>query len=347
MAVGIRVALDTSPLYMSRAGVARYVAGLRRGLGELSNSRWEVKEVAWPVENFEFAQPARALRTAWRELVWARWLAPAQLRGAALVHHTYGPLMPFLSGPRHVMTLCDLALLRQPGRFRSWHRRAGVARLRHVTAADRVICISRFTADEAMTLLGLPASLIDVVPLAPTLAETEELIPGLPDDFYLFVGSLEPGKNLRFLREVWERGGASLPSLVVVGVRWLDVPNEGPPPPNWIYLGYQNDAALLGLYRRAKALLFPSLYEGFGLPPLEAMAAGCPVIAAPRASLPEVVGTAGSLVELEARRWLDAMARIEREPETWRTLGRTHAAHFSWRRCAEQTLAVYANVLGY
>jgi glycosyltransferase involved in cell wall biosynthesis len=342
----MRVALDTNPLHTSRAGVARYVRGLQGGLARIAAADLEVREVGWAVDNFGFGQPARALKTAWRELVWAPWIAPARLREADLVHHTFGPLLPFVEGPRHVMTLCDLALVRHPERYRSWHLRAGLRRLQRVKAADRVICISQFTADEAMQLLAIPASRLEVVHLAPTLAEQEEPVPGLPKEFYLFVGSLEPGKNLAFLNALWREAGDALPPLVIVGARWAGVAGEGAPPANWIYLGHQSDAALLGLYRRAQALLFPSLYEGFGLPVLEAMAAGCPVIGAPRASLPEVVGDAACLVELDTARWREAMAAVRREAAGWRERGRARAGEFSWEKCARETAAIYRAVAG-
>lgn len=342
----MRVALDTNPLYASRAGVARYVQGLRRGLHDLAPADLNLTELGWAVENFGFVQPARALKTAWRELVWSPMFAPGRMRKADLVHHTYGPLMSLVQGPRHVVTLHDLALLRHPERFRRWHRLAGRRRLHHLTQADRIICVSRFTADEAMNLLGLPAAKLEVVHLAPTPVAQEEVVPGLPEEFYLFVGSLEPGKNLAFLNALWREAGTALPPLVIVGARWSGVAGEGAPPPNWVYLGHQSDAALRGLYQRAKALLFPSLYEGFGLPPLEAMAAGCPVICAPRASLPEVVGDAACVVELETGRWRQAMDAVGREAESWRQRGRKRAAGFSWEKCARETMAVYRAVLG-
>jgi glycosyltransferase involved in cell wall biosynthesis len=342
----MRVALDTNPLYASRAGVARYVRSLRDGLRDLAPADLELRELGWTTENFGFDQPARALKTAWRELAWSRLVAPGRMREVDLVHHTHGPLMPLVHGPRHVVTLHDLALLRNPERFRRWHRLAGQQRLRRLPQANRIICVSRFTADEAMNLLGLPAAKLEVIHLAPTFAAQEETVPGLPGEFYLFVGSLEPGKNLTFLNALWREAGPVLPPLVVVGARWSGVKDEGAPPSNWIYLGHQSDGALAGLYRRARALLFPSLYEGFGLPPLEAMAAGCPVICAPKASLPEVVGDAASVVELDSRRWRQALEAVGREAENWRERGRKRAAEFSWTKCARETAAVYRAVLG-
>ncbi|MBL9216101.1 MAG: glycosyltransferase family 4 protein [Opitutaceae bacterium] len=197
-----------------------------------------------------------------------------------------------------------------------------------------------------MALLGLPAAKLEVVHLAATLADREEAVLGLPDEFCLFVGSLEPGKNLAFLRTLWLSAGPALPPLVIVGARWPGVAREGAPPPGWIYLGHRSDAVLRWLYGRATALLFPSLYEGFGLPPLEAMAAGCPVICSPRASLPEVVGDAAPLVELETGPWRAALDAVRRDAAGWRQRGRERAALFSWERCARETVAVYRTALG-
>ena len=342
----MRVALETNPHYASRAGVARYVRGLLQGLRATAPADLQLQELGWAVENFGSAQPARAVKTALRELAWAPFVSPGLMRQADLVHHTFGPLLPFVRGPRHVLTLCDVALLRHPERFRRWHLRSGVRNLRRAKDADRIICISRFTADEAMAVLGLPASKLEVVHLGVTLAAQEEPLSALPPEFCLFVGSLEPGKNLAFLNALWREHGAKLPPLVIVGARWSGVAGEGAPPANWIYLGYQSDGALLALYRRAKALLFPSTYEGFGLPVLEAMAAGCPVICAPLTSLPEVAGGAACLAELDTGRWSQAIREVGHDPENWRQRGLARAREFSWEKCARETVAIYRSVLG-
>ncbi len=341
----MRVALDTNPLYVSRAGVARYVQGLLQGLRALPPADLQLQELGWAVENYGYAQPARAIKTALRNLVWAPLISPGRMRQADLVHHTFGPLMPLVQGPRHVLTLCDVALLRHPERFRRWHLWSGVRQLRRAKDADRIICISRFTADEAMAVLNLPARQLEVVHPGVTLAAKEDPLPQLPPEFYLFVGSLEPGKNLAFLNSLWREHGTKLPPLVIVGARWSGVPAEGPPPAGWIYLGYQSDGALLALYRRARALLFPSLYEGFGLPLVEAMAAGCPVICSPLASLPEVAGGAACLAELDADRWLQAMDKIRRDETGWRQRGLVRAQEFTWEKCARETMQIYRSVL--
>lgn len=349
----MRVALDTNALYTTRAGVARYVRGLQHGFATLASPELELVPLAWPVENFAYAQPQRMLKTAWRELVWAKWTAPAQLQRDAidLLHSTALPLIRRPVCP-HVVTLHDVALLRHPWRFRSWQRRSGLRRLQEVAAADHVISVSQFTADEAMAMLDIPAKKITVVSHGVTLAETEKVPADLPPEFFLFVGSLEPGKNLKLLREVWltaEQRGHALPPLLIVGARWAGVPGEGAPPASWRYLGHQSDEVLLALYRRARALLFPSTYEGFGLPVLEAMAAGCPVICGRVASLPEVGGEAVRYAELNAPGFSAAVAEClanEELREAHITAGRARAAEFDWESCARETLKVYRMVAG-
>ncbi len=353
----MRVALDTNGLYTTQAGVARYLRGLTRGFQQLNASDAHIHPLAWEVENFAYQQPQRAFKTFYREILWARFIAPRRIAQmeADLLHST----SIFFAPPRdlkHVVTVCDLALWRHPERFRTWQRWSGKHRTWRILQADRVICISRFTADETMQLLGLAAARIDVIhpgcdfhPDEPSPAEQPSEVQ-LPSEFFLFVGSLEPGKNLSLLKAAYqlaEAQGRTLAPLVIVGARWAGVATEGAPPEKWIYLGRQPDAVLVYLYRRALALVFPSKYEGFGLPVVEAMALGCPVICSPVASLPEVGGTAVCYTELSPEAYLVAMRRMGGDPgwrEEWIQKGRVQARNFSWRRCAEQTLDVYRRV---
>lgn len=353
------IGIDTNGLYTIQAGVARYIRGLLNGLRRVAAADVDLQPVAWEVENFVYRQPERALKTFYRELIWARFNAPIHLRNhnMALLHSTSGPLISRPRGVREVVTLHDLAYLRHPERFRPWARASGRRRLRKVRLADQVICISRFTADEAMALLNLPASRLIVVHNGCEFHPSEPVPPEskpdftLPNEYFLFVGSLEPGKNLALLKEVYalaESRKLLLPPLLIVGARWEGVGHEGPPPKGWHYLGRLPDEVLVYLYRRATGLVFPSKYEGFGLPVAEAMSLGCPVICSPVASLPEVGGAAVLFTDMMPEAYLKAMRQVSREGELRNELierGLAQATKFSWSKCASEVLEVYRATL--
>jgi glycosyltransferase involved in cell wall biosynthesis len=352
----MRIALDTSPLYVTQSGVARYIRGLLRGFQQVAAPDVEIFPLAWEVESFSYRQPQRALKTFYREFIWSRFSAPRQLRnnGIQVFHGT-----PFVHTPREIkkiITMHDLAVFRFPQRFRRWQRYASRRYWLNLNRTDHIICISQFTADEAMSLLKLPAARITVIYNGSDFHPDEtpsEMKPGfnVPSEFFLFVGSLEPGKNLALLKEVYrlaESQKQTLPPLMIVGARWKGVAHEGKPPQNWYYLGRQPDDVLVYLYHRALALIFPSKYEGFGLPVAEAMALGCPVICSPIASLPEVGGDAAMLTDMTPLAYLKATERISREAGLRDELiakGRTQAAKFSWKKCAGEVLEVYRSAL--
>src|SRR5207237_3479225 len=133
-----------------------------------------------------------------------------------------------------------------------------------------------------------------------------------------------------------EKDSVTLPPLVVVGARWSGVATEGQPPADWLYLGRQPDAVLVYLFRRALALVFPSKYEGFGLPVAEAMALGCPVICSPVASLPEVGGKAAFWSELNRQGYLVRMRELlgnQSVSSSAIASGRQQAAQFPGDMC--------------
>lgn len=351
----MHVAIDTNAIYTTQAGSARYVRGLLRGMAQLQAPDVRVTPVAWPVENFGYRQPQRAFKTFYRELIWSRFVAPRLLarHAADLFHSTVRAVVRPPRGMAHVATLLDLAVMRTPARFRKWQRRADRVYLQRLSQVSHIICISQFTAREGAQLLGLPPSKMTVVYIGcefhPDEGPVGEQLPDFPvsDEFFLFVGSLEPGKNLSLLKAVYRQAqdeSVRLPPLLVVGARWQGVAGEGKPPANWHYLGRQPDAVLVYLLRRARALVFPSKYEGFGLPVVEAMALGCPVICSPVASLPEVGGDAALFTELTVPGYLKSMQSIRRDNNLRSELvakGLLQARRFSWKRCAQETIEVY------
>lgn len=355
----VRVGVETTGIYTTQAGVARYVRGLLRGLQRVGGH--DSFEVGWPVENLKYQQPARALKTAYRELFWGKILAGMELkrRRAEVMHSTSGMFIRVPRAIKHVITLHDMSISRHPERFRKWQINSWNRRLGALSKCDRIIAISQFTADEAIKLLGLPARKFDIVyngydwhPDEPRPAERAPSVEfEVPSEFFLFIGSLEPGKNLKLLKAAYELAESqdkTLPPLMIVGARWQGVPGEGAPPKNWIYMGRQDDDVLVYLYRRALALLFPSIYEGFGLPVVEANSLDCPVICSPVSALPEVAGDAALLTEMNPQAYLDAMLRLasnDRARQDLIAAGRVNCRRFSWTRCAQETVAVYHRVV--
>src|SRR5262249_42286431 len=184
---------------------------------------------------------------------------------------------------------------------------------------------------------------------------------GLTSPFLLFVGTLEPRKNLRALLEAYRRllsshtGEGDAPTLAVAGARgwWYrdlyrlarELGLDG----RVRFLGRVPDADLPPLYSAAAAFVYPSLYEGFGLPPLEALACGTPVVCSDRSSLPEVVGDAGLLVDpTQPAALAGALARILDDPalrQELRGRGLERAARYTWARTAAETVQVYEQAL--
>jgi glycosyltransferase involved in cell wall biosynthesis len=350
----MKVALDTNVCYVTKAGMARYLRGLQLGFSEVEHREIEIVPLAWKVENFSYQQPWRAMKTLYREFVWPVTSAPWQLYGWQFdLLHTQGWSVPRALFAPQVSTLHDLASLRNPFRFRRYQRMAAKRRFNSFKKKDRIICISKFTADEAHKVLGIPYQKMEViyhgveellhVPLLP--------INEVPKTFFLFVGSLEPGKNLGLLKDVYllaEQQGINLPLLLIVGARWQGVQTEGETPKAWRFMGRLSDGELKYLYQKAYALLFPSIYEGFGFPPLEAMLFGCPTICGRMASIPEVCGDAAIYAKLTPETYLQAVRQLLSSSSMREEMvqkGRVHVGNFTWKKCAEQTLQVYRTLI--
>jgi glycosyltransferase involved in cell wall biosynthesis len=234
--------------------------------------------------------------------------------------------------------------------------------------ANHVLTDAGFVREEIIDEFGVAPERITSVPLGArstfhprTAAECDALLAerGLTYRGYILcVGTLEPRKNLQLAIRAY----AELPRtfrercpLVLVGMKgWLTSNLESLMQPLVAAeqirpQGFTADEVLAVLYAGAQALVYPSLYEGFGLPPLEAMASGTPVIVSNRSTLPEVVGEAGVIIDAEDESGLrEALLRFDEDAAYWQgraSASLTQASRFSWRRCAEQTLAVYRQVL--
>ena len=362
----MRIAIDAHMIGERETGNESYTRNLLRGLAALQDddnqyqvltpnpdglraviplpSRFEVVRVrpAASALRIPVGMPM-AVRASKSELLHVSYIAPPV------------PLCPT------VVTIHDLSYLAHPewlsARVRLQLRLLIPPSLRRAAC---IIAISEFTKRDLIARYGTPADKIMVVPEAPAAeftplpdAALRPLPAGVREPFILAVGNLEPRKNLATLIEAFgdlvRRGFGGL--LLVAGkdkyqgeqaagtVARMGLQSRV------IFTGYVDDPTLRLLYNRAALFVYPSLYEGFGLPPLEAMACGCPVVASQATAIPETVGDAAILVDATSVAALaEAMRRVLNDPDLARRLsveGRARAAQFSWERTAELTRRVY------
>jgi glycosyltransferase involved in cell wall biosynthesis len=360
MQIGIDARLWGEP----RSGIGRYTRSLVETLVKLApEERW-VLYLDRPARDLPAAAEARCL--PWpRRLAWILWAAPRELarRPVDLFHGVTGFELP-RAAARLVTTVHDLIPFRLPALVPRRHRWAVRALLGGaLRRAARVIAVSEATRRELATRYRVPDHKLHVVPeaaaphFAPaSRAEVARVREGydLADPYVLFVGLLEPKKNLPALLDAVARcraaGSWGRTRLAVAGA------------PGWgteglaaevgrlgldgyvRLLGPVPDGDLPALYGGAQAFVFPSLWEGFGLPVLEAMASGAAVIASRRGALPEVAGDAALLVEPEPAPLAEALGRVLGDAALrtrLREAGLDRARAYSWERTATQTLAVY------
>ncbi len=320
-----RAAIDVSPLVQTRAGTARYLKGLLREL----RRRDDVE-----VRARTFGRADR-ISTLARDAVWYPFVLGRE-RGADVLHcPTYrGPLR---SRRPLVVTVHDLAVLRHPDAFNRWTRTYSPHVVPRVLAcATRVIAVSEFTRRELVELLHVPDEKVRVVPNAVEREFTRDG-PSADGEYVLAVGTLEPRKNLARLIEAVRRTDIE---LRVVGARgWGGVEIAG----NGVHwLGEVSDVELARLYRGAMCVAYPSLYEGFGIPVLEAMACGVPVVTTRGTAMEEVAD--GAAVLVDASDPAEIAAGIERaasERDRLVARGLERARFFQWDSVAEATVAVY------
>ena len=322
--------MDVSALALTRAGTARHFGSLLVAL--------EDEDV--DVSRYALSGSSRALVPV-RDVGWYLTVLPRKARRDGMdVLHCPTQRAPTRSRVRLVVTFHDLAVLRHPETFNRWTREYSRRLLPAVArAAARLIAVSEFTKRELLDLLDVPPEKVRVIPNAvgePFTADGE----AAAGDYVLAVSTLEPRKNLPRLVEGYRRAGLNGLSLLVAGAAgWGGVHVEGD---GVRWLGEVPDEELARLYRGARAVAYVSLYEGFGLPVLEAMACGAPVVAARTDALEEVSGGAAVLVDpLDP----DAIAAglheaIDRREEL-RPLGLARARGFDWHRVARETVAVY------
>lgn len=387
----MRFLINRLPALGRKTGVGRYTADLIAGLPALLGpgeeldcfpDGWFGRACAWlrAVPGPAGWSGGGSAKPTWRgwlkghlvraghRFLDARFAAHVRRRRPAVYHEPNN--VPRPCDVPTIATLHDLSVLLYPqwhpaGRVARWEEsfRKGLAQCAHVltdTAAVR---------SEIVRHLGVPPDKVTATPLGinPAMRPVPETdvqarlkALGLPPRYLLCVGTLEPRKNQLLLLRAYVALPAALrerfPLLLVGGLGWHTAElttflhDEGRPA-GVLHVGYLADADLPVLYSGARALLFPSHYEGFGLPPLEMQACGGAVLASTAAALREVL--AGSPAELldpdDADGWHAALARVCTDDDWWRGLrvgAEAAAARFTWARCAAQTLAVYRQVAG-
>ncbi|MFN2490206.1 MAG: glycosyltransferase family 4 protein [Actinomycetota bacterium] len=350
------VALDVGPLLDPPTGVGRYTRELARNL-ELVGVDLRRYEVALrgPREatTARWRLPARAVRLAWRHL--DRPAIGGLVGGVDVVHGT-NFVLPALGGVPGVVTVHDLSYLRND-------TFPGGKRLRalvpwSIRRAARVLCPTQAIAAEVEERYAVGASKVVVThegvsPVffgAQPLGESALARLGIAGPFVLAVGTIEPRKNLAMLLEAWRRASRHLRgwTLVLAGAKGWGP--ELPETPGVVPLGWVGDETLPGLLAAAELFCYPSLYEGFGLPPLEAMAAGTPALVGRYRAVDEVLGEAALSVDpSDPDAIADALVSLVADDNLRRKFvraGRARASTYTWERTALATARAYREACG-
>ncbi|HBY93727.1 MAG TPA: glycosyltransferase family 1 protein [Chloroflexi bacterium] len=373
----MRVCLDISAALGQGAGIGRYARELALALHALPDgpelflfhNRHPLDQLPAELRELPRIEVPLGDKT-WRALMLTGQKLPLAWRGnlpdADLFHGT-DMLAPPIPQPA-VVTIHDLSILLYPEhhtRLNRLHLRWALPRVTRRVAA--IIAVSEATKRDLIARLDVPADRVHVVPngvdhkrfyprYRPEARQRAGLMLGIEPPYILALGTLEPRKNLPTLLRAYARLGRDVPRLVLAGARgWGEGPlfelvKELGLQERVRFTGYVPEAVLPDLYAGARLFVYPSLYEGFGLPVLEALASGAPVITSNISSLPEVAGKAALLVDPTSVEELTRMMRRVLESKQLRDELRAkapkQAAQFSWERTARETLAVYASVLG-
>jgi glycosyltransferase involved in cell wall biosynthesis len=361
----VRIVIDYRPALRARTGVGEHIHQLtsalaRTGSDEITafSSSWKDRVPAGRASELPGVRivdrrvPVAALNFAWHRL---RWPPIEALAGGEYdIAHSPHPLLLPARSAAQIVTIHDLHFLSHPERTSAEIRRDYPALVRaHARLADRIIVVSRFIAGEVQRVLGIDADRISVCPN------------GAPDwkgpaavadagGYLLFVGTIEPRKNIGGLLDAYARllaRRANVPRLVIAGRAESDAGGvlaaitQAPLAGHVEYRGYVPAEEREALFKGAQAFVLPSFEEGFGIPALEAMSAGVPVVVSNRGALPEVVGDAGLLIDPDdAESLAAAVERLTDDPDLRATCARRgldRARQFTWTQTARDVRRAY------
>jgi len=365
----VHILVDYRPALRARTGVGEYMHEIIRAYTAAHDdevaaftSSWRDRPDAGTAERLgarvvDRRVPVRVLNFLWHRL---QWPPVEALAGSVDVVHAAHPLMIPSRRAARVVTVHDLYFLDHlEGTHGEIRRDYPALTARHARAAEAVVTPSQYTKDLVVSRLAVPAERVYACPFgAPTWQQLGRQPNSPTDGYFLFVGTLVARKNLTTLLDAYARLltiRSDSPRLVIAGAAtpaatpWLQRLEQPPLAGHVNHIGYVSEAAREQLYAGARALLMPSLDEGFGVPALEAMAAGVPVIASNRGSLPEVVGDAGTLLDpADVDGFASAMERIVRD-RAWAmergAAGIARAGSFTWRATALRLRQAYVDAV--
>ncbi len=361
----MRVLIDYRSALRARSGAGEYVHQLVAAMAASSPARSGVEitifSSSWkdrlivPAEldgtqAIDLRVPVSILNLLWHRLEWP----PAELltRSRVDVVHSAHPLLMPARHAAQVITIHDLDFLSHPERTRAEVRRDYPSLARsHAGRADAIIVPSRFTLGEVVRLLGVAEDRVTLCPPGAPDWTPRTAAPG--NGYLLFFSTLEPRKNVGTLLDAYERLVArrAVPELVLAGRAttdarpWLDRIARPPLAGHVRHVGYVDPANRRALYAGARLFVQPSFEEGFGMPVLEAMTAGVPVVAASRGALPEVLGGAGVLVDPdradEIAAGMEKMLSDDPFAASCAKQGIDRARQFRWSETAAKVLDLY------
>jgi len=372
-----RIAIDATSIPPLPVGVGNYLIQLIRSLNELEFENEEyfifIQKHSSKFLDFQNNNKIKLIlvddKSVVERLIWEQVVFPKLLKKYCidLVHSPHYTI-PIFTKCRRVVTFHDMSFFLFP-QFHQFSKRIFFQKMIRVSSrlADSIIAISENTRKDVIRLLNVPNSKITTIPLGVSsefrpINDTNFLEQikkryQLPEHFFLYVGTLEPRKNIQLLVKAFqyylEQGGNS--KLILVGQKgwklnhFIKSLNSSMPDQSIRWLGYIPHQHLPALYNLAIGLLYPTNYEGFGLPPLEAMACGLPVISTSVPVIEEVVGDAGILVdpndEIGLVHAISSLAENDELRNILREQGKIRASHYSWHHTALLTRDIYWKIL--
>lgn len=377
----MRIGLSTSVMQRGRSGVGQYVLALVRALLPFAGRHeFTLFVLRDDVPRFDFAKDAMRIvpvpeffRPAVRDVLWHQTVLPllAKRHRLDVLHVPSYRRLLWLRPCPLVATIHDLAAFRVAGKYdraRMFYGRVVARRL--ARRQDEIITVSRHTACDVAAFFGIPRQRLTVIHNgldherfqadAPGDRHAIAHAKGITSPFFLYVARLEhPAKNHVKLVRAFNQFKVATGSpwkLVLGGSDWHGAEHihaevqRSPFAADIVTLGFVPDGELAAWYRAADGMVYPSAHEGFGLPPIEAMACGCPVLSSDRGALAEIVGQAALIIDPDDEPSLaQQLARFAADLELradLREAGLEHARRYDWHRNAEATLAIYARAAG-